>query len=374
MSINRYNYEEFFLLYADGELHPLEVEMVNQFVQLHPDLKEELDILMDCKLVADVPVFFPKEKLYKQTVWDAENITDTQSQLLLLLDNELIGKDKETLEKDIEENPVLQHEWNTLQQAKLPAEAIAHPYKKPLYRERKIPKLGWLRWAAAAAIIGAGWFLVDKNIAGNKVVAIPVIAKNISVKKQQNPTITTQPSSTETATDDQENDNETNVAQENSTPQNQGEDVNSSVKKENQTAQNNQPSTIQKESPLYNPNNTTIQDLADNTNQVADQVDDRKPLITSKVIDDVQEIQVKPAVVKLKAPKPGQLASTINYKPSQNLVDLQADADDNEYVRIAGARVKKQKIRSVFRGVFRGLGRTFSNSKVEPASVALNNE
>src|ERR1700712_772835 len=99
MSINRYNYEEFFLLYADGELSPLETGMVNQFVQFHPDLKEELDILMDCKLVADMPVFFPKEKLYKQTIWDAENITEMQTNLLLLVDGELEEGFKKKLEK-----------------------------------------------------------------------------------------------------------------------------------------------------------------------------------------------------------------------------------------------------------------------------------
>jgi len=42
MSINKDNYEEYFLLYADNELSEVEMNNVEDFVKQHPELEEEL--------------------------------------------------------------------------------------------------------------------------------------------------------------------------------------------------------------------------------------------------------------------------------------------------------------------------------------------
>ena len=47
--INLSNYEDWFLLYADGELTVAEQEAVLKFVEAHPGLKEELDLLMSMR-------------------------------------------------------------------------------------------------------------------------------------------------------------------------------------------------------------------------------------------------------------------------------------------------------------------------------------
>jgi hypothetical protein len=65
MLINRHNYEEFFILYMDNELDPAARRMVEDFVQLHPDLKEELDILLQYKLVRIPYCTDGKEELMK---------------------------------------------------------------------------------------------------------------------------------------------------------------------------------------------------------------------------------------------------------------------------------------------------------------------
>jgi hypothetical protein len=67
MQINRNNYEEFFLLYVDNELPAGERRAVEEFVLLHPDLQEELEILSGSVLTpVDDIVFEYKEELYKK--------------------------------------------------------------------------------------------------------------------------------------------------------------------------------------------------------------------------------------------------------------------------------------------------------------------
>lgn len=376
MSINRYNYEEFFLLYADGELCPLETEMVEQFVRLQPDLKDELDILMDCKLVADMPVFFPKEKLYKQTIWDTENINQSQTKLLLLLDNELNENEKETLKKEIDENTVLQQEWNLLQQAKFPVETITHPYKKPLYREKKILVIPWLRLAAAASIIGAGLFLVGKNIGENKTVETSAVSKKPGIALQKNQIDIAQTHRTEKAVEYNDGYNtEAGVENTKAAAKNTVQNKIVRVEKWDQSLKNTITTTAHIENPEENTSVHLTDNLAINNSRLVDENDNRTAFITNKAIDNSENTSnLKLAVAKLKiSPTIAQLTSLTTAEETQILVDM--PLDENEYIRIAGARVKKQKIRGVFRGVFRGLGRTFSNSKVEAApAFAINNE
>ena len=61
--ITRDNYEEFFLLYVDDEISAAEKKAVDDFVLLHPDLKDELDLLCSTKLPAEAISFLNKEEL-----------------------------------------------------------------------------------------------------------------------------------------------------------------------------------------------------------------------------------------------------------------------------------------------------------------------
>lgn len=166
MNINRNNYEEFFLLYADNELCAEEKKMVDDFVAANPDLAEELVMLQQSILQPDFTAFADKESLYRHTVED-----ETTEKLLLLLDEEISKADKKALLETIQTNEAVKTAWKSLQQTKLPQEQIIFKDKASLYRKEagKVVAIKWWRIAAAAVLIGFGiWGAVSYVSNGNK--------------------------------------------------------------------------------------------------------------------------------------------------------------------------------------------------------------
>jgi hypothetical protein len=67
MQINRQTYEEFFLLYTDGELNLDEKKAVEDFIIENPDLKEELILMQEVTFAPDEEIIFEnKESLYRE--------------------------------------------------------------------------------------------------------------------------------------------------------------------------------------------------------------------------------------------------------------------------------------------------------------------
>lgn len=155
MNIDRHNYEEFFILYLDNELTAAERRKVEDFAAANPDLKEELDLLLQSKLVPDTDIVFDsKEELLKHAEpIGSHNYTEW---LLLYADNELAPAQKGTLEQWISQNPAAAKELELLQKARLhPDETIVFADKHLLYRkeERRVVAIRWWRMAAAAALL-----------------------------------------------------------------------------------------------------------------------------------------------------------------------------------------------------------------------------
>jgi hypothetical protein len=66
MQINRQSYEEYFLLYADGELNESEKKAVEEFIGQNPDLAGELSLIQETVLKPDGSIIFEnKELLFK---------------------------------------------------------------------------------------------------------------------------------------------------------------------------------------------------------------------------------------------------------------------------------------------------------------------
>ncbi|HRF19100.1 MAG TPA: hypothetical protein PK977_13085, partial [Chitinophagaceae bacterium] len=147
MKINRHNYEEFFLLYVDNELSSEDRHMVEDFVQLHPDLKEELELLSQFKFTPDDDIVFDnKEELLKVNGETPVSLNNYEESLLSYIDNELTEQQRIAVEQFVNTNPAAKKELELLQQTKLQPETILFANKESLYRkEEKVRSLP-VRW------------------------------------------------------------------------------------------------------------------------------------------------------------------------------------------------------------------------------------
>jgi hypothetical protein len=174
-TIDRNNYEEFFLLYVDRELTTEERLAVENFVQQNTDLAVEFEMLMASRFPAEKIEFTDKENLLR-TEGNNINETNYEEYFLLYIDNELSAIKLQEVEMYVLQHPKLQEEFISLKQAVLAPEVTSYGDKKELYRterKRTIYLRPW-RMAAAAIFIGVcaiGLWLVQKPGKVNNAVA-----------------------------------------------------------------------------------------------------------------------------------------------------------------------------------------------------------
>ncbi len=147
--ITRENYEEFFLSYVDNEL-PAETRLaVERFVAAHPDLREELDTLLQCRLLPEHEAVFP----------DKNSLLQYEESLLLYVDGELDDAGRKAVEEKIRQQPQMALELERLRlTVSQPDTAIAFPHKESLYspaKRRRIVMMPWLQAGVAAAVLAA---------------------------------------------------------------------------------------------------------------------------------------------------------------------------------------------------------------------------
>ncbi len=198
MEINRNNYEEYFLLYADNELSPTEKKVVEIFVQENVDLKEEF-------LMIRLTVNFPDEEaklmdksflLKKEPSFINEN--NYEEIFVLYFDNELSAFEKTEVENFVKENSKFKAGFELVEKSKLhPDNLIFYPNKGELYRKEKsgkvIPLILW-RTIAAAVFIGFGLWISNSYF--NKT------EKNIPISSQINDVKRAQPKEKNTITNE----------------------------------------------------------------------------------------------------------------------------------------------------------------------------
>lgn len=172
MNINRNNYEEFFLLYIDGELSAQQQTAVEEFVAANPDLAAELEQLKKIILDPEENIFFKDKNSLYRTDSNSINEINCIEFFLQYADNELSSEQRLEAEKFVEANPQFSNEFNLIQHTVLEQEWIECPDKESLYKkEIKEPapviSLSIRRIAVAASFLlfaVAAWLLTSKSI------------------------------------------------------------------------------------------------------------------------------------------------------------------------------------------------------------------
>lgn len=151
MKITRHNYEEFFLLFVDGELSGSEKLEVEAFVADNPDLKVELDLLKESVLP---PVSFPfnKKDLHKSV----KEYYPSDERILPFIDGELSPSETDKFVLEVEVSPILKEEVLVLMQTRLDSsEMISFGNRSALYRREKgrVVAMRIIQIAVAAAVL-----------------------------------------------------------------------------------------------------------------------------------------------------------------------------------------------------------------------------
>lgn len=156
--INISNYEEYLLSYIDGELAGDARAALEQFLERHPAIKQELALLESTKLrpEEDGLRFGNKSLLYRGGPIHQGNY---ETYLLSYIDNELSADDKTLFEQYLRQHPQVKQEmllWHATRQ--YPDTAVVFENKASLYRtaEAKTRRLRPVYWWSAAAAVVAG--------------------------------------------------------------------------------------------------------------------------------------------------------------------------------------------------------------------------
>jgi anti-sigma factor RsiW len=156
--ITRYNYEEFFLLYVDNELSAADRQIVERFVAENPDLKEEWDLLLQCRIRPDHHLAFTgRESLLKPEGGLTGDAGNYEEYFLSYIDGELDEDARRSVEEFVRRHPSRRPELQRLQQTvSVPDPAIVFENKEILYKKERDRRVVLLPWRIAAAALVAG--------------------------------------------------------------------------------------------------------------------------------------------------------------------------------------------------------------------------
>jgi Tfp pilus assembly protein PilV len=157
MNINRHNYEEHFILYMDNELSSEDRRRVEEFMEQNPDLREEMDTLLQSQLTPDPGVVFSgKQELLKVDGFSPITLLNYDEWLVMYIDGELSPEQNKQVEQFASLYPSVQKELEQFRQVRLQPETIVFPGKETLYRKTakvRVLEISWRRIAVAAVLL-----------------------------------------------------------------------------------------------------------------------------------------------------------------------------------------------------------------------------
>ncbi len=168
MTINRENYEAFMLDYLEGTLEEKTCLSLLYFLDQHPELKADLELLGDMPLIPESSTFFDGKAQLKKQPADAYELPVLDYLLIKQQEEELTNEESETLITAYQDNPTLQQEAQKYASVYFSKEeTFTYPHKQALKRSVLLPffkKQTLHRAATLAAIFVMGsslWFLRD---------------------------------------------------------------------------------------------------------------------------------------------------------------------------------------------------------------------
>lgn len=153
-TINRNNYEKYFIDFIEGNLDKSLHDELQAFLILNPDLQQELDGLDEIKLSSNKAVFIEKNLLKKQSelIINESNLDDI---CIAYYENDLHTGEKTDLINYISKNPGKKHDFKLFEKIYLkPDYSIIFDKKSQLNKFRIKTKLYYKIAATAAVTLG----------------------------------------------------------------------------------------------------------------------------------------------------------------------------------------------------------------------------
>ncbi|MEO6001009.1 MAG: hypothetical protein ABIN89_29450 [Chitinophagaceae bacterium] len=374
MIINRYNYQELFLLYVDNELDAVEKKAVENFIQQNADLEAELRMLQQSILRADQAIVFENKKSLLRFNAMENNIHagNWEEFSVRYTDDELGSAEKLELENFIQANPRYQQGFGLVQSLKFtPDEAIVFPDKESLYRHEKDNKpviLPWWQVSAAALVLlfaGVLW-LNNRNVTTLSEGTAKILKPDSSGKVKT--TISETPEKREIA----------------KAGHSSGSMVDPSpIKKDNVVLSNNSSKRNTQNKRLINKSSLKL--TSSKKEDAAEAINKKQEPISVKIGDDLKD-ERKKRVITLTAidpsketaiqriiEQPGIKTNNVNHQESASAETI-ASTDISENIYFANIPVvKKNSFRSVLRRASRLIDKTTSFKTSKKSSLLIGN-
>lgn len=200
MKINRDNYEEFFLDFAEGNLNAEQEETLNNFLKFNPDLEAELKNLDLYKVQPQNLLLPSKDKLKKEIPSSSDAISSQNFEMysIAYLENDLTEYQRSLFEAFLNSEQKYKENFKLLKLTYLQPEPVQFPDKSKLKKNSKaaINLRILFPFAAAASIallifLRTDFFTVEPEFAiipepevSSKIIEIEPVVKKPPVKKQ----------------------------------------------------------------------------------------------------------------------------------------------------------------------------------------------
>jgi len=144
-AINKNNYEIYFLDYIEGRLNDAQTAALMQFLDMHPDLRDELDGLEVVTLSPADDIRFEAKNALKKPMTESAGLINEENYeeyFAAASEGDLNEKEGEDLSRFLEKNPSLRKEYEIILQCRLqPVENIVYHDKASLKKSILVPLL-----------------------------------------------------------------------------------------------------------------------------------------------------------------------------------------------------------------------------------------